>query len=292
MIGLGARLETSGHGIDGASIAAAATAFEAAGFDSVWVSDHVVQPRTVESDYPYSADGKATWSTEVPYLEAVVAMTLIAAVTERMEIGTAVLVLPQRNPVLLAKQLATLDVIADGRINLGVGAGWLAEEFAALAADFTGRGKAMTESIEILRRCWTGFPEAFDGASYTLPASLVSLPTPVRSIPVLVGGMSPVALRRVAAVGDGWLAQVEGPVVDLAALEGSLAALDAACAKVGRDRSELRIALRVTGPGDRAAEIAPQLPALEALGISDVIVSGPTDVAAIAALGATLTAAR
>ena len=292
MIGLGARLETSGHGIDGASIAAAATAFEAAGFDSVWVSDHVVQPRTVESDYPYSADGKATWSTEVPYLEAVVAMTLIAAVTERMEIGTAVLVLPQRNPVLLAKQLATLDVIADGRINLGVGAGWLAEEFAALGADFAGRGRAMTESIELLRRCWTGFPHAFDGDSYTLPGGLVSLPAPAHPIPVFVGGMSPAALRRVAATGDGWLAQVDGPVVDLAALETALAALDAACSSAGRDRAGLRVVLRVTGPGGRAGEIAPQLRDLAALGVDDVIVSGSSDAAAIAALGELLRGSR
>ena len=292
MIGLGARLETSGHGVGRSSLVDAALAYEAAAFDSVWVSDHVVQPRTIESAYPYSADGVAGWPTDVPFLEAVVAMTLVAAVTERVEIGTAVLVLPQRNPVLLAKQLATLDLLAGGRIALGVGAGWLAEEFAALGADFAGRGRAMTESIELLRRCWTGFPDAFDGDSYTLPGGLVSLPAPAHPIPVLVGGMSPAALRRVAATGDGWLAQVDGPVVDLAALETALAALDAACSSAGRDRAGLRVVLRVTGPGGRAGEIAPQLRDLAALGVDDVIVSGSSDAAAIAALGELLRGSR
>jgi probable F420-dependent oxidoreductase len=292
VIRIGARLETSGHGVARASLVGAARAYEAAGFDSVWVSDHVVQPRTIASPYPYSADGVAGWPTDEPFLEAVVAMTLVAAVTERVEIGTAVLVLPQRNPVLLAKQLATLDLVAGGRIALGVGAGWLAEEFAALGADFDGRGRAMTESIEVLRRCWTGSPEAFDGDSYTLPGGLVSLPAPAHPIPVLIGGMSSAALRRAASTGDGWLAQVDGPAVDLAALETAIASLDAACSAAGRDPSELRVVVRVTGPGAKAGEIAPQLRDLAALGVDDVIVSGTSDAAAIAALGELLRSCR
>ena len=125
---------------------------EASGFASVWVSDHVVMPATVTSRYPYAADGAATWATNDPWYDSIVALAMAAAVTDHAELGTAVLVLPQRQPVILAKQIASLDRLAGGRVVLGVGAGWLAEEFAALATPFDSRGARTDEWIDCCGR--------------------------------------------------------------------------------------------------------------------------------------------
>ena len=155
---------------------------EASGFASLWVSDHVVMPATVTSRYPYASDGVATWATDEPWYDSIVALAMAAAVTESVELGTAVLVLPQRQPVVLAKQVASLDRLAGGRVVLGVGAGWLAEEFAALATPFEARGRAPTSGSILLRSCWTGRPDAFDGAHYRCrPTSSASRHRPVRS---------------------------------------------------------------------------------------------------------------
>src|SRR3954451_21630340 len=131
---IGAKLPASGplH----AGVAEHAVALERAGFDSLWVSDHIVMPAEIGSRYPFAADGRATWPTDTPYLDALIALALAAAVTERVRLGTVLLVLPLRNPVELAKQAATIDAASGGRLELGVGAGWLAEEFAALNVPF------------------------------------------------------------------------------------------------------------------------------------------------------------
>src|SRR5262245_24052421 len=125
---IGARVPTSGPLPLQLGVPAMARTLEAAGFDSLWVSDHIVFSASIGSAYPFAADGRVTWSPEAPYLDALVALALIAASTERVRIGTAVLVLPLRNPVELAKQAASLDVSSGGRLELGVGAGWLREE--------------------------------------------------------------------------------------------------------------------------------------------------------------------
>ncbi len=150
---IGAKLPNSGP--RAADIPSAAAALERAGFDSLWVADHIVMPETIESRYPFAPDGRATWPTDTPYVDALIALALAAAVTSKVRLGTAALVLPQRNPVQLAKQLASIDVASGGRLELGVGAGWLAEEFAALNVPFEKRGARMDEWIAILRECWT-----------------------------------------------------------------------------------------------------------------------------------------
>ncbi|MFW8745246.1 LLM class flavin-dependent oxidoreductase, partial [Mesorhizobium japonicum] len=136
---IGVRLPTAGPAASRDGLLDAARELEQAGAEALWVSDHVVQPREIASPYPYAEDGRATWDPTVPQLEAVTALAAVAAVTTRVRLGTAVLVLPQRQPVLLAQQLAAVDVIAGGRLVIGVGAGWLAEEFAALGVDFARR---------------------------------------------------------------------------------------------------------------------------------------------------------
>ena len=152
---IGAKLPNSGPLPVERGLPELARALEGAGFDSVWVSDHVVLPSTIESRYPFAADGRATWPTDTPYFDALIALALAAAVTEHVGLGIAVLVLPLRHPVVAAKQLATIDVASRGRLRLGVGAGWLREETEAMGANFRLRWKLLRETTEAMRVCWT-----------------------------------------------------------------------------------------------------------------------------------------
>ena len=198
----------------------------------------------------------------MPYFDAIVAMALIASATERATIGTAVLVLPLRNPVVLAKQAASLDALSGGRLSLGVGAGWLREEFEALGVPFEARGKRLVDGIRILRECWTG----------TYQGDIVFAPTPVGALPVYVGGHSEIALRRAGALGDGWLGQQSLDAIDTHELEAAHAAITVAAADAGRDPSGLRVVLRIVDSAGRSDEVARRLPELEAAGVDEVIV--------------------
>ncbi|HJM93450.1 MAG: TIGR03619 family F420-dependent LLM class oxidoreductase [Alphaproteobacteria bacterium] len=180
---------------------------ESEGFHSVWLADHVVFPAKVASNYPYSVDGSFPVPLDEPLLEPIATMGVLVGSTNRVKIGTAVLVMPHRNPILLARMLTTLDVFSNGRIVLGAGVGWMAEEFAALDAfDFARRGKVTDEYLEIFKAICAGGEVAYQGETYrfdpvhSYPAS-VQRPHP----PILVGGTSKVALRRVVRLADGWL---------------------------------------------------------------------------------------
>ena len=247
---IGAKLPNSGP--LSADIPAAAVALERAGFDSLWVADHIVMPETITSPYPF---GQVTWRTDTPYVDALIALALAAAVTTRVRLGTAARVLPQRNPVQLAKQAASIDVASGGRLELGVGAGWLAEEFAALGVPFERRGARMDEWIAILRECWKGRTEARSSEFYELPAGTLCLPVP-SDIPLLIGGHSPAALRR-ARANDGWLAQQDAGALDPSAL-----------------RFDGRVVLRIVGSLGREALVAERLKAFD---VDEVIVDVPID---------------
>ena len=264
-LAVGAKLPHTGAAARGDVVRSAAVALEEAGFDSLWVSDHVVLPERVRSPYPFAPDGVARWPTDVAYLEALVTLTTAAAVTSRVRLGTAVLVLPQRQPVLLAKQAASLDALSDGRLVLGIGAGWLREEFTALGVPFERRGRLMDSAMAVLRDCWTGRPVGGAGEFLVLPA-------PERSIPLLVGGHSPAALRRAGRLGDGWLAQQSVGDLDLAALAGGIAEVRRAAEECGRDPDGLRVVLRVAESGGRAAEVAARIPELVAAGVHEIVV--------------------
>jgi probable F420-dependent oxidoreductase len=269
---IGVKLPHTGDAVPATSVAGRARDLELAGFDSLWVSDHVVQPEVIESPYPFAADGKATWPTTTPYLEALVALTAAAAVTERVRLGTAALVLPQRNPILLAKQVASLDALSGGRVALGIGAGWLREEFDALAMPFQGRGARMEEWITLLRECWTGRPAARSTTHYDLPANTIVLPTPAHAVPLYVAGHSPAALRRAASLGDGWLAQQEAPALDPERLAGEVTTIRAAASAAGRDPATLYVVLRLVGSAGRADEVARRLAELTRAGVDEIIV--------------------
>ncbi len=241
---IGAKLPNSGPLPFEVGIPAMARTFEGAGFDSLWVSDHIVMPREIRSRYPFAADGKATWATDMPWFDAIVALALAAAVTERVRLGTAVLVLPLRHPIEFAKQAASIDVASGGRLELGVGAGWLEEEFDALGAPFSERGRRLDESIRIARECWTG--ERGDVLAY---------PTPAHPIPLLIGGHSEAALRRARRL-DGWLAQQSAGEIDPDALAGKAP----------------RIVLRIVQSLGRPELVAERLGELADAGVDEVIV--------------------
>lgn len=183
-----------------------AQAAERHGFDSVWAAHHVTLPYERASTYPYGHSGtEVAMSPGMQWLDPLVTLSLVAAVTERVRLGTSVLVLPYRNPVNLAAETAALDVLSDGRLVLGVGAGWMQEEFRALGVDPAERGPRTDEHIRALRTLWTEDPATFDGR-FTRFENIVLATTP-RSEggpPIWVGGNTGVALRRALRLGDGW----------------------------------------------------------------------------------------
>jgi probable F420-dependent oxidoreductase len=269
---IGVKLPHTGSAVPAPSLAQHARELELAGFDSLWVSDHVVQPEVITSPYPFAADGKATWPTTTPYLEALVSLAAAAAATERVGLGTAALVLPQRNPVLLAKQVASVDALSGGRVALGIGAGWLREEFDALGMPFESRGARMAEWIELLRECWTGRPAARSTPHYRLPEDTLVLPTPAHAVPLYVGGHSPVALRRAARLGDGWLAQQAVPALDPERLAGEIANIRSTASAAGRAPADLRVVLRLVESTGRADEVARRIGELGRAGVDEIIV--------------------
>jgi probable F420-dependent oxidoreductase len=220
---------------------------EALGFDTIWTSDHIVVPTEVQSFYPYHPAGQMPFVPAEPYLEPLIVMTYLAAVTQRIRIGTSVLILPYRNPVFTAKALATLDVLSHGRITLGVGVGWMEEEFQALGLEtYARRGAYSDECIRIFRTLWTQENPTFQGAFHRF-AGIKCEPKPVQAggIPIWVGGHTPQAICRAARLGDGWQPIVQRPPADLPPeeLRENIAALRELAEAGGRDPQAITIAL-------------------------------------------------
>jgi len=180
---------------------------EAAGFASLWTSEHVVFFEHYAPAYPYSATGRPPMEADTAMMEPLNLLSFIAAKTKRIRLGTGVFLLPQRNPVYTAKETATVDVLSGGRLDFGIGVGWLREEFEAVDVPFEERGARCDEYIEILKRLWTQDVTEFSGRFYEL-APCIQKPQPVQSPhpPILVGGTSAPAIRRAARLGDGWVA--------------------------------------------------------------------------------------
>ncbi len=182
-----------------------AGAAEEGGFDSIWVGEHVVFFDDYESKYPYSDDGKVGLPPESGMLGLFETIAFLAGVTSRLRLGTAVCLVPQRNPVYTAKSVSTADWLANGRLDFGVGIGWLREEFEALNEPFERRAARTREYLEVMKRLWTDEVSKYDGEHFTLPATRM-FPKPVQQPhpPVYFGGETDPALRRVAELGDGW----------------------------------------------------------------------------------------
>jgi probable F420-dependent oxidoreductase len=184
-----------------------AAAAERLGFDSVWVHDHLVIPARLKTPHPYSGTGLPGFGWRQDIFDSLAMMAAVAVDTERVEIGTSVLIVPYRNPVVLAKMLATIDQLARGRVRLGIGVGWMPEEFEALGIGewFPARGRVTDEWIAICKTLWSETsPATFQGEFFSFN-DVGAFPKPVNHhIPILVGGWGSAAARRVARIGDGY----------------------------------------------------------------------------------------
>ena len=213
---------------------------EALGYDSLWASDHVILPWTIRSRYPYNETGQFPLPANATFLEPLTTLALVAGTTERVKLGTTILVLPHRHPVLAAKMLATLDHLSDGRLIVGAGVGWMEEEITLLGAPFARRGPWSDEAIRIMRTCWSQERASWEGRFFRFD-EIACFPQPVRkTIPIWIGGHTPRALRRVAELGDGWHAAF----ASLDKLEEGLRLLREECKKVGRSFEQLALTLR------------------------------------------------
>jgi probable F420-dependent oxidoreductase len=213
-------------------------AVEERGFASLWAPEHVVLFDEYASKYPYTQDGKIGGAPDMGPLEPFVALSFLASATKRIRLGTGVLLVPQRNPVYTAKSVASLDWLSGGRVDLGVGVGWLREEFAALGVPWARRGDRTRSYVNVLRTLWRDDVSQYEDEFYQLPPCR-QFPKPVQkpNPPILFGGESDAALARVAEVGDGWY----GFDLTPQAARERLAQLNGRLAAAGRKRSELRI---------------------------------------------------
>jgi probable F420-dependent oxidoreductase len=256
----------------------------------VVVADHIVFPTVVRSRYPYTVSGE--FPGEGDALELLPLMAFVAGVSSRLRIVSSVMIVPYRNPVVTAKMLATIDVLSRGRLTVGVGVGWLREEFEAVgAASFERRGAVTDEYVRIFKTLWTKSPASYAGEFYRFEG-LQCLPQPLQKPhpPIWIGGHSPAALRRVARLGDGWHPVGANPAVPLrpAELRASLDELRRLTAAEGRDFSSLTISFKapvydatsgaaVLPDGARRpfsgtpAQIGEDIAAYEALGVSELI---------------------
>lgn len=228
---------------DAAGAARVARAAEAAGFDTVLAIDHVVLPQQYDSIYPYSANGRMPAANTAPYVDPLIWLSFAAAATTTIKLMTGVIILPQREPLALAKQVATLDYMSGGRVELGIGVGWLKEEFAAIGVPFEKRGKRADEYIGAMRALWAG-----DGASYHGEFvnfdKVNSNPKPSRgSVPIIIGGHSEAAARRAGRLGQGFFPSIGAPADTFPLFDVVRRAAEAA----GRDPESIE---RITGcPG-------------------------------------------
>lgn len=206
---------------DPQSYCALARAAEDAGFHAVAVSDHVVHPERIRSPYPYTPDGQPRWPAFTPWPDPLVAIGAMAAVTERLRFVTSIFVLPMRNPFLVAKAVGTAAVMSGNRVGLGIGAGWMADEFALLEQPFARRGARMDEMLEVMRKLWAGGMVEHRGDFYGFERLEMS-PVPSAPVPVYAGGLSAPALRRAATLCDGWISDLHS-TEELRGLVGQLA---------------------------------------------------------------------
>jgi probable F420-dependent oxidoreductase len=259
-----------GTGADRAVIDAVASTADGCGFATLWAGEHVVMVDRPASRYPYSDDGVIAVPAQADWLDPMIALSFAAAASSRIGIATGVLLLPEHNPVVVAKQAASLDRLSGGRLTLGVGVGWSREEFAALGVPFEHRAARTAEYVAAMRTLWREDVASFDGKFVGFDSIRVN-PKPVgdRRIPIVVGGNSGPALRRVAAWADGWYGfNLDG----MAAVRERVTRLERLCAESGRDRGELRVCVALRNPS--LGEIG----TLAEIGVDElVLVEAPPD---------------
>jgi probable F420-dependent oxidoreductase len=211
---------------------------EALGYHSIWLADHIVIPEKIEAPYPWSEDGSVGFPRRAPFPDPFVLLGYLAAKTQTILLGTSVLVVPYRNPIHVAKAVATVDMMSGGRFRFGVGVGWLKEEFEVLGENFSERGQRTREYLRIMKALWQGGPVSFEGKFFRFP-EVHALPTPVQKPhpPIILGGESLAAVKRVADVGDGW----QPGAMPLEVLRERLGQLRELMTRQGRDFSRLSL---------------------------------------------------
>lgn len=244
-------------------VVAAARMVEERGFHAIWVPEHVLFFEDYQSRYPYSEDGRLPGNPD-GVLDPFTALTFIAAHTHRVRLGTGVCLVPQRHPVYTAKQVADLDYLSAGRVDFGVGIGWLKEEFEALGIPFAGRARRTIECLEVMKALWCKKVSEHESEHFRLRGALQN-PKPRQRPhpPIYFGGESAAALQRVAQHGQGWYGFRLAP----ADLEERLRALDAALSAAGRKRDEIQVAI-----GTRGRPEADDLTRYQDLGVDQLIV--------------------
>jgi probable F420-dependent oxidoreductase len=245
---------------------ALAQAAEAGGFESLWTVEHTVVPAGYQSTYPYSPSGRMPGPEDSDIPDPLIWLAYVAASTSTIRLGTGILILPQRNPVVLAKEVATLDRLSGGRVELGIGVGWLEEEFDAIGISFEDRGARTDDHIAALRALWTQDQATHDG-SHSSFHDAISRPRPTQgSVPIVVGGHSKAAARRAGRLGDGFFPG-KGDHEGLAEL---IAVLRATAVEHGRDPDSIEIT--ASGNGALGSKALDEVKALADLGVSRVIV--------------------
>ena len=181
-----------------------AQAAEKAGVDSLWTVEHVIYPSNYDSEYPYDTSGKMMMAPDTDLTDPLIWLTWLAANTSSIRLGTGILILPERNPLVLAKELGTLDSLSGGRVELGIGVGWLKEEFDALGIPWERRGARTDEYVAVMQKLWSGNEVSFDGEFVSFE-NISSNPKPVHgSVPITIGGHSDAAARRAGRIGNGF----------------------------------------------------------------------------------------
>jgi probable F420-dependent oxidoreductase len=260
-----------GTGAGRAVIDAVASAAEVCGFATLWAGEHVVMVDKPSSRYPYSVDGQIAVPPTADWIDPMIGLSFAAAATSTIGITTGVLLLAEHNPVVVAKQAATLDTLSGGRLTLGAGIGWSREEFDALGIPFARRAARTAEYVAAMRTLWREDIASFDGEFVRFDSVRVN-PKPVggRQIPIMLGGNSDAALRRVAAWGDGWYGFNLDSVAEVAE---RLSYLEAQCHDSGRDIADLRCSVALRRP--QGSDVV----ALADLGVDELVIveSPPAD---------------
>jgi probable F420-dependent oxidoreductase len=238
---------------------------ESLGFDSVWAAEHVIRPSRIDSPYPYTADGVMPGEIDSPIPDPLIWLAYVASTVPDMKLGTCILILPQRNPLILAKELGTLDHLSGGRVELGIGVGWMKEEFAALGIEWEHRGPRTNEYIEALRILWSGPEVEFHGKFVDFPKVTVN-PRPVNgSIPIIVGGDTPAAVRRAGRYADGYYPGTTDPTE----LNRLIADVHEVAEEAGRSPEDIQINVH---PRFESTDPASDIARYQEMGVSRIMV--------------------
>lgn len=239
---------------------------EELGYHSAWIADHIVIPEKITAPYPWTDDGSPGFPLRAPFPDVFALLGFLAAKTHKIRLGTSVLVLPQRNPIEVAKAVATVDMLSGGRFLFGVGVGWLKDEFEVLGEIFSERGPRTREYVKIMKALWQGGPIGFEGKFFQFPP-VHALPTPVQNPhpPIIFGGESLAAMKRVAELGDGW----QPGVMPLETLREKLGQLKQLMTERGRDYASLSLA--TFGSPDAIKQQPASVARLSELGISQMV---------------------